>query len=170
MICLKLTPRDPVIARDGRPFGLGVGRHVKTVQWPYPSVLAGSLRTLMGKLDGGTFNEKRIKKLKEMNITGPFPTKNGELFVPAPKDIMFYVPKKNGGKGEFKLRYLVKRPFTYGNGEGCDLPDRSRARGSYAGPGRRNRGNRLSSFLVHEPHDRVAVGRGLRQLQTTALL
>ena len=47
---LSLTPRDPVVARDGRPFSSGL--RMKSLDWLYPSVLAGSLRTLLGGLEG----------------------------------------------------------------------------------------------------------------------
>lgn len=42
---LKITSHDPIIARDGRPFGLGI--RMKSLDWPYPSVLAGSVRTML---------------------------------------------------------------------------------------------------------------------------
>jgi CRISPR-associated protein Cmr3 len=46
MRSILITPLDPVIARDGRPFNAGT--RMKGLDWPYPSVLAGSLRTLLG--------------------------------------------------------------------------------------------------------------------------
>ncbi len=122
MIFIKLTPRDPVIARDGRPFGLGVGRHAVSVNWPYPSVLAGSLRTLVGKLCGGPFDQATIDRLKEMVIAGPFPMTGGELFLPAPSDIL-WTEEGDDKAEEFDLNYLVKRPFCLRqDGEGGDLP------------------------------------------------
>ncbi len=123
MIYLTFTPRDPIIARDGRPFGLGVGRHVKSVQWPYPSVLAGSLRTLMGKLLGGGFGPDTVENLKSVTIAGPLPMYDGQLFLPAPKDVFFFASSAVRDDAEAHLGYLPKRPFCpRPEEEGCDNP------------------------------------------------
>ena len=45
---ITLDPHDPVIARDSRPFGAGI--RMKSLDWLYPSVLAGSIRTAIGKV------------------------------------------------------------------------------------------------------------------------
>ena len=42
---LRLTARDPIIARDGRSFGAGQGNRMHGLAWPLPSVVAGSFRT-----------------------------------------------------------------------------------------------------------------------------
>ena len=87
-LLISITPHDPVIARDGRPFGVGQGIRMRSLDWPYPSVLAGSLRTMLGKINGGNFDEKMIKSLKALQISGPLPLIRGQLYLPAPKDIL----------------------------------------------------------------------------------
>ncbi|MEZ5591832.1 MAG: type III-B CRISPR module-associated Cmr3 family protein [Gammaproteobacteria bacterium] len=78
---LKLTPRDPIVARDGRPFGAGQGARMRLLDWPYPSVLAGSLRSLVGKQSGHNF-KNIITQLKALNIAGPLPQWRNTLFFP----------------------------------------------------------------------------------------
>ncbi|MDD3622507.1 MAG: type III-B CRISPR module-associated Cmr3 family protein, partial [Methanofollis sp.] len=56
---LSITPHDPLIARDARPFGLGI--NMKSLDWPYPSVLAGSMRTMIGKMNGGSFDKMTVE-------------------------------------------------------------------------------------------------------------
>jgi CRISPR-associated protein Cmr3 len=111
---LSITPHDPIIARDGRPFGIGQGIRMRSLDWPYPSVLAGSLRTILGKLKGG-FSEDAVTKLLEINIAGPLPMKGTEMFLPMPKDIIARVENRN-------LAAIPLRPVILGDGEGCDFP------------------------------------------------
>ncbi len=48
-IYLQLTPHDPLIARDSRPFGVGQGNRMRGLLWPLPSVVAGSCRSALVK-------------------------------------------------------------------------------------------------------------------------
>src|SRR2546426_997468 len=120
---LSLTPRDPIIARDGRPFGVGQGYRMKSVDWPYPSVLAGSLRTLLSDLAGGEFTPERIVALKQVGVAGPLPAVNGELYFPAPKDLIVWESEQKKG-GEKEREIMSLRPMQLSPGERiCDLPD-----------------------------------------------
>ena len=83
---LTLTPRDPVVARDGRPFGIRQGNRMRSLSWLYPSVLAGSLRTMLGKEAGGVFDPVMVDGLKQISIAGPMPLIGNELFCPRPLD------------------------------------------------------------------------------------
>lgn len=105
-----LTPRDPLIARDSRPFGADAGNRMRSLNWLYPSVLAGSLRTLLGKRVGG-FDPS---KLKSIAVQGPFPLLNGEMFFPRPVDCV--VRNQNGDRECF-----AARPADFMRGEGWDL-------------------------------------------------
>jgi CRISPR-associated protein Cmr3 len=96
---LRLTPHDPVIARDGRPFN--AGQRMKSLTWVYPSVLAGSLRSLLGKLDGRPFAAMR-GDLKQIGAAGPFPVLNKELYLPSPADLL--VREQNPKREAFALR------------------------------------------------------------------
>ena len=41
---LQITGLDPIVARDGRPFGDGTGNRMRGLPWPLPSAVAGSAR------------------------------------------------------------------------------------------------------------------------------
>lgn len=96
---------------------------MKSVDWPYPSVLAGSLRTLLSDLAGGEFTPERIVALKQVEVAGPLPSVNGELYFPAPKDLIVWEgEQKKGGEKEREIMSL--RPMQLSPGERiCDLPD-----------------------------------------------
>ena len=59
---LSLRPRDSIIARDGRPFGVGQGQRMRPLKWLLPTVLAGSLRTLVGREMNLDFNEPDLRE------------------------------------------------------------------------------------------------------------
>jgi CRISPR-associated protein Cmr3 len=114
IVYLAVTPYDPLIARDGRPFGKDQGIRMRSLDWPYPSVLAGSLRTMLGKMNGG-FSDEVVKKLLEIDIAGPLPMKVTQLYLPIPKDIL-------AKETDEKLIAIPLRPAKLRAGEGCDLP------------------------------------------------
>jgi CRISPR-associated protein Cmr3 len=115
---LTLTPHDPIISRDGRPFG--AGQRMGSLDWLYPSVLAGSLRTTLGNIAGADFLEtETIDALKKVVISGPFPLWTGRIFLPAPKDIIVKEVETDGVKQ--RLAYAI-RPMKIKNDDGCDLP------------------------------------------------
>lgn len=68
VLYLRINAHDPLIARDGRPFGLGI--RMKSLDWLYPSVLAGSLRTMLGNARDSSFDDKMIESLKCISISG----------------------------------------------------------------------------------------------------
>lgn len=122
---LTLSPHDPIIARDSRPFGFGT--RMRSLDWPYPSVLAGSLRTLLGKENcpknesekaPEINSEKIIEILKKIPVSGPFPLSDNQLLFPAPRDLLIQ-------KGKDSCRIFPIRPAMIREGEGCDLPDES---------------------------------------------
>jgi len=110
-----VTARDPIIARDSRPFGRGQGFRMRSLDWPYPSVLAGSLRTLLGKAHGGSFDAAMVKDLKSLAVAGPVPFLSNELYFPKPFDA---VGRPNGES----IQVHSLRPMRCAGGEGCDLP------------------------------------------------
>jgi CRISPR-associated protein Cmr3 len=114
-VYLTISPHDPIIARDGRPFGAGQGIRMKSLEWLYPSVLAGSLRTLMGKIKSSDFDPDTIDALKRISIYGPLPLYEGKIYVPAPKDILVRDDDK-------KRDCFAIRPVALKEGEGCNLP------------------------------------------------
>jgi hypothetical protein len=45
-----IEPRDPAIFRDARPFETGLG--ARTLSWPNPSAVIGTIRTRLGAIIG----------------------------------------------------------------------------------------------------------------------
>lgn len=114
---LDIFPRDSVVARDGRPFGLNQGRRMKPLDWPLPSTVAGSLRTAIVKASATLeFDEGTKQALKALEIAGLFPRIADELYLPAPNDCV----TQNDGEATKVLR---ARPRPLLKGEGCDLPE-----------------------------------------------
>jgi CRISPR-associated protein Cmr3 len=117
MNCLTITPRDPVIARDGRPFSASQ-RRVRSLDWPYPGVLAGSLRTLLGKLADSDFGESECDALRAVAVAGPLPSYGGELYFPAPDDAVIEEVEET--------RERIVHAARPGQVEGgCNLPHRA---------------------------------------------
>jgi CRISPR-associated protein Cmr3 len=89
-----IEPLDPLIARDGRPASFG--GHFATVSFPYPSMLAGAVRTRMGCENGAfTLRGDALQELREkVTVRGPLLAElqpEGEevlqWLVPAPQDL-----------------------------------------------------------------------------------
>lgn len=112
---LSITPHDPIIARDARPFGFGL--RMKSLDWPYPSVLAGSVRTMLGKTNSNDFDDRTVAALKKVSVAGPLPLCNGRLYLPAPGDILIE-ELQNGARRAHSLR-----PAKLRKGEGSNLPN-----------------------------------------------
>jgi CRISPR-associated protein Cmr3 len=111
---LRLTPRDPIIARDGRPFGVNQGQRMRGLPWPLPSVIAGSFRTALVKADPDlNFAADMPQRLLAIEVAGGFPTVAGELYLPAPGDCL-HDEKAN-------IIHRVE-PIELSEGEGTDLP------------------------------------------------
>lgn len=119
VLYLKITAHDPLIARDGRPFGLGI--RMKSLDWLYPSVLAGSVRTMLGNACNSSFDEKTSEDLKRISISGPLPFWQGKLYIPQPKDLLVKEENKKREPNAFAIR-----PVNINGNDwrdcGCDLP------------------------------------------------
>lgn len=113
---LEITCRDPIVSRDGRPFGAGQGNRMRSLDWLLPSVLAGSLRTAVGKAaDRDFWGETAVETAKDLlrvEIAGPLPQSDGQLYFPSPEDCVV----------DLKQRPLRALPQTIGSG-GCDWPE-----------------------------------------------
>lgn len=87
-----IQPRDPLIFRDGKPFNATPGARAKSLPFPYPSTLAGAVRTRSGQDTSGKFDEKQIETLLRRSIHGPLLVsldeggKLVEWYFPAPAD------------------------------------------------------------------------------------
>lgn len=110
---LQLTARDPVVARDGRPFGAGQGNRMRGLSWPLPSVVAGSLRTALVKANQFlSFDDDMPQRLLKIEVAGVFPTVGKELYLPAPSDCVW---------DEMTGKVHRVRPIPLEHGEGVDF-------------------------------------------------
>jgi CRISPR-associated protein Cmr3 len=116
---LELTTHDPLIARDGRPFGIGQGNRMRGLPWPLPSVVAGAFRTAVvtchGKLDFSGDMPQRL--LRQVSVHGVFPTVGHELYLPAPNDAV--AEPVDHGKERSQQLHRLRPQEVIG---GCDFP------------------------------------------------
>lgn len=71
-----IEPHDPLIFRDGRPFGPTPGARAFSLPFPFPSTLAGVVRHQAGLDEQGKFRyagkTEALENLKKLKIRGPF--------------------------------------------------------------------------------------------------
>jgi len=134
-----IRPHDPLIFRDGRPFGPTPGARAHSLAFPFPSTTAGGVRTQAktnaeGIFDLGTNDKEKVEKqlteLKALQIYGPLlvetadreqrPLEPAALLVPAPLDALLLQPKKSAGQHEVIVSQLV--PLQDEDGALADLP------------------------------------------------
>lgn len=90
-----IEPRDPLIARDGRPFMPDPGARATSLPFPFPSTLTGGIRTRAGQDAAGLFNRQLVATVKEIAVRGPLLAEldaQGDLkriLAPAPLDCVF---------------------------------------------------------------------------------
>ena len=90
-----IIPRDPLIFRDGKPFTATPGERAKSLIFPFPSTVAGAVRTLAGTDSAtGRFDTSRTTEVKQIIVRGPVLVElneNGQIkdrFFPAPADAL----------------------------------------------------------------------------------
>lgn len=105
-----IEPLDPLIARDGRPAAVG---QFTTVDFPYPSMVAGAVRTRMGS-EGGAFTipGNALQELREkVHVRGPLLAELDsegcvhQWLAPAPRDAVIL----NDEEDRPALKRLVPR-------------------------------------------------------------
>lgn len=127
-VLITVSPHDPLVLRDGRPFGISseTGNRLYSLDWPYPQTMAGAIRTLIGRLVGAGdktlvgnpfHDQSLIERLKATEIVGPFVQQGQEPYIPSPLDALVYLGKDPGE------RIVPLRPKPLRPGEGCDLPN-----------------------------------------------
>lgn len=86
-----LSPRDPLIVRDGRP---NHGRSESTtLPFPYPGTMAGIVRTRLGSDERGIFDPGQdLEALRRVALRGPLLVRldDGALYVPRPRDAIAF--------------------------------------------------------------------------------
>ena len=66
-----LEPRDPLVFRDGRAFDAVPGARAVSLSFPFPSTIAGAVRTREGLDHDGRFQAEKIPHVKRIGIRGP---------------------------------------------------------------------------------------------------
>ncbi|NTW00342.1 MAG: CRISPR-associated protein Cmr3 [Oscillochloris sp.] len=120
-----IEPRDPLIVRDGRPFGPNPGVRAHSLSFPFPSTTTGALRTQVGLNQSGIFSQtkEQLKDLKNIPVRGPLLVEwndNEECWdylAPAPADALFFEANERPAA----IRQLV--PLKLQEGEATDLPE-----------------------------------------------
>lgn len=112
-----IEPRDPFIARDGKPFTAIPGSRATSLQFPFPSTTTGGVRTRAG-LSNGAFNvadPTLPKTLREkVEVRGPLLVRLGDRgdivdwYAPAPADAVLF------GSAKACLRQLSPRDLPEG--------------------------------------------------------
>lgn len=114
-----IEPHDPMIFRDGRPFGATPGVQATSLDFPFPSTTTGGVRTRTGLDSDGLFDKSQIETLKKLQVRGPLlvqleanadSTAIDKWLVPAPQDALLFEPpsKENANKPETPiLKQLV---------------------------------------------------------------
>src|SRR5713101_1539152 len=97
-----IEPHDPLIVRDGKPFGPNPGAHATSLAFPFPSTTTGGARTRAGLDDKGNFNTALISRVKGIAVRGPLLVelaKDGTAITnwlfPAPADALLFAEEQD---------------------------------------------------------------------------
>ena len=128
-IDLVVTPRDPLILRDGRPFGQVGTPQTGALNWPRPGTLMGMARTYLGRLRKADFFENgdekwaNIEAIRQIGLEWYLPGEispergKAEIFLPAPADAVLF-PADNRKEA---LEIVRMKPREVSSSEGTDL-------------------------------------------------
>lgn len=122
-----IEPRDPLIFRDGKPFNPTPGARARSLPFPYPSTIAGAVRTRAGQDKNGVFDTSRVDEVKKIAIRGPILAeldKPETCYFPAPADCFVLQPEglTSDDKGKIGQRFWA-RPVQIDDAGICILPD-----------------------------------------------
>ncbi|MBA3944412.1 MAG: CRISPR-associated protein Cmr3 [Herpetosiphonaceae bacterium] len=94
-----IEPHDPLIVRDGRPFGPIPGARASSLAFPFPSTTTGGLRNRAGLDSRGVFDRSRIDEVKALAVRGPLlvvlndANEIENCLLPAPADGLLLAPQ-----------------------------------------------------------------------------
>ncbi len=118
MTNLKITGLDPLLFRDGRPFGAEEGaQSARSLSLPHPYTLAGFVRTYYGNQAGWEWNKTRAEEARKIEVHSPLLLRNEKIVFPAPADAVLYKDEAGGIEKRMSLR-----PEKNASG-GTDLPE-----------------------------------------------
>jgi CRISPR-associated protein Cmr3 len=112
-----IEPRDPLIVRDGRPFGPDPGARAKSLPFPFPSTTTGGVRTRAG-VKNGVFEESKsnIAAVKNIKVRGPLLVELTESnnikdwLAPAPTDAILFPVENNQDQVNCQRLVPLKTP------------------------------------------------------------
>ncbi|MBA2288137.1 MAG: CRISPR-associated protein Cmr3 [Ktedonobacteraceae bacterium] len=111
-----IEPHDPLIFRDGRPFGPTPGARATSLPFPFPSTTTGGVRTLAGLDEQGIFDTEKISDVKRIKVRGPLLAElalQGDgrerptWLVRAPADAVLFATQEQAKEGNAVRRRLV---------------------------------------------------------------
>lgn len=125
---LVIALRDPMVFRDGRPFGQAGTPQTGTLNWPRPGTVLGMARTYLGVLRSpdyfGTETQSPIDSVKQISMEWFLPVVSAPqrftVCPPAPADAVVFDAESRDGKKRFDV--LPVRPLSMAPEEGTDLP------------------------------------------------
>ncbi len=118
-----IEPHDPLIFRDGRPFGPTPGAQAESLPFPFPSTTTGGVRTRAGSNKDGIFDldAEGIRALKNLSVRGPLLIQLApddkdidwnNWLIPAPSDALLIAPEEQTDKDSVTLKQLVPLQLT----------------------------------------------------------
>jgi CRISPR-associated protein Cmr3 len=175
-----IEPRDPLIVRDGRPFGPDPGARATPLPFPFPSTVAGGLRGLAGRAEGQQFRAELSEIVREhVHVCGPLLVElncDGSIadwYAPAPADATIHELETRDEKRGALLRLL---PLALPSGACTNLPNTLLPVGQSGAPDKRKphsqtpqfwRWNAFAQWLSAPEESTVEVAtRGIRTLET----
>lgn len=128
-----ITPKAPLLFRDGKPFGATEEMAIaETIPFPLPSTIAGAIRTAWAESQDSRYDyANNAEKLIKKRVLGPLLTRTktntenpiSEVLYPAPADSLCLNEEKSKGK----IRKIIVRLYPDNINEkdaGTDLPDK----------------------------------------------
>lgn len=166
----SIQPRDTVLFRDARPFG--AGDSARTMPMPWPSTLAGFVRSTLGTNAQGEF-EWTVDHARSIAICGPWIVELDaddqivEHYFPRPADVvLFSDPARPGVLTRRRLAPRARRPGEMSDLEGSldlvefvDAPDQN--------PGKPTRGPAFWSWTSYS--EWLASGQGVDEVSAADL-
>ena len=126
MTIWSIEPRDPLIVRDGRPFGPDPGARAATLPFPFPSTIAGGLRGLAGRTATQGFNTAlKDDVLTRVKLRGPLlvelnDQQEARWYAPAPTDASIHQIQPYDEQNGTLVRFV---PATLPPGAAVDRDD-----------------------------------------------
>lgn len=121
-----IEPRDPLIARDGRPFGPTPGARAVSLGFPLPSTTVGVVRTRAGLGPDGKFDPTQVDRVKRIAVRGPLLVQLSEegaverWLLPAPSDALLLDAAPAGTDRLYRCRLA---PLALPVGAAANLPE-----------------------------------------------